>query len=755
MGFDEKSKEWLQLFSTLLNFMLPVEYLIGEMFWFQEINEAKQLDPDQLWSSEHLTGSCAEGLCIPRSLVHESDNHFSDKIETMLGADVDVMSVKKSFETIGEERIPIFDITRSGNDPRYVLLRLTEQWKKLNATFSNSVYLHQPFLFTPVTFIKLFGRRAEEYVHERIHGPTRKLFIEEESFISLDQTVVFEYPNGWPESAMDWLIRPRQSGWPSPALIQDIFDSGCHLAPVGRGRRACEPVEREEYLANPGLVASTLSQQGKEETPMDEREWRISFSSAESKLGQSLSPVQRHIMVLLKIIKKAYLSDHDVISTYLLKNLFFWECEKRKSDFWREDNSAECLLSVMDRLVECLKERHLPHYIIPESNLLMCGDPVKLDEAAETVLEVRKNIFQKTVSFLARLQSTMFQSREFVSDFCDSKGQSKLIPNDETNKLISSLCHLYKEVIADEHRNNHENAMKSQLITSIIDGSLSMLNILEQLLSEGLFSQSSVSILDLISFSSVLSRYQDAFASLFAEMVNVFERLDITLSTLLGNGHFLYIMQELFVVLSKINSKVINYSYASKCAEYHGKEPILSLQDETRSLVGFVEPVLLLIQKHKEMVLIYVKDLCIQLGKVLKLIFSNISPLRLRVHESLLARSYCKLWFAKHGKGSEQRKDREAFTLFVREDIKSYPLDKEFVTLSLAFFNEMITGRDSSQIVPETTVMKQVREIQQCIAHEAVKFLKTYHVSFSEFMKEDGPVKDCIEIFENYESMAE
>ena len=63
----------------------------------------------------------------------------------------------------------------------------------------------------------------------------------------------------------------------------------------------------------------------------------------------------------------------------------------------------------MDRFVECLKKRHLPHYVIPESNLLMYADPFKLDEAAEIVLEVRESIVQITVNFLTKLnQSVMF-----------------------------------------------------------------------------------------------------------------------------------------------------------------------------------------------------------------------------------------------------------------------------------------------------------------------------------------------------------
>ena len=54
--FDDKCNIWLQpqAFSTLLNFILPVDFLIGEMFWWKERNKAKQSDPDQLWSPKHM-----------------------------------------------------------------------------------------------------------------------------------------------------------------------------------------------------------------------------------------------------------------------------------------------------------------------------------------------------------------------------------------------------------------------------------------------------------------------------------------------------------------------------------------------------------------------------------------------------------------------------------------------------------------------------------------------------------------------------
>ena len=88
---------------------------------------------------------------------------------------------------------------------------------------------------------------------------------------------------------------------------------------------------------------------------------------AENKLRESVSPVQRHIMVLLKMIKKFYFPN--VVSTYYLKSLLFWESENKDEVLWKEDNSANCLLLMLDGLQECLEKHHLPHYIMPQSNL--------------------------------------------------------------------------------------------------------------------------------------------------------------------------------------------------------------------------------------------------------------------------------------------------------------------------------------------------------------------------------------------------
>lgn len=152
-------------------------------------------------------------------------------------------------------------------------------------------------------------------------------------------------------------------------------------------------------------------------------------------------------MVLLKMIKKFYFLD--TISTYYVKNLLFWECESKEETFWKEDNSANCLLFMLDRLKECLKAHHLAHYIMPQSNLLQYEDPVSLDEAAVIVEDVRRTILPKTVVLLKRLQSMSYLSSTYLQDIGLhleshlSSMQDENLPKKDQMVLLSSLYSVF------------------------------------------------------------------------------------------------------------------------------------------------------------------------------------------------------------------------------------------------------------------------------------------------------------------------
>ena len=454
--------------------MFPVEYVYADWIFCQTRSIARRADPESLASpSERVkdTGSQVEGFCIPQLLLRKSNIDQATAttlvIKERWTPDLDKMTENEPFvENDDNKMIPIFTAEHAKDDEMYAKLRLTSEWKDHRPRYKNVSYLHHAFLL-PSSDHALAGKTAKTFDGEIrewtycLHGPVRKLQGGGFTNYEEDDAAVFKYPDAWPKPAMEWLSRPRPSGWPSSELVQEIFESGCHLAPVGRGKRLEEPVDVFNYCRNPeATLANSLLPSATEDScekwAMDETEWRTSFSLAENKLGESMSPVQRHVIVLLKMIKKFYFPE--VISTYYLKNLLFWECEKRGQVFWREDNSGSCLLFMLDRLQECLESRHLPHYIMPQSNLLMYKDPSRLKEAAVQVAEVRCNILSKTFNLLRKLQSLTFQSQTYLKNVGLqleeklAKMDDKFLSKEDRIKLSSAIRSVFvgkcKDVVA-------------------------------------------------------------------------------------------------------------------------------------------------------------------------------------------------------------------------------------------------------------------------------------------------------------------
>ena len=455
--------------------MFPVEYVYGDWCGWLANNEAKRADPESPTSpSERCkdTGSQVEGFCIPQFVLRKSDiSHvIAFDAQEHWQPDFDAMTEHDPFVENDEKKlVPIFTAEHADDDPRYAKLRLTPEWKDHRPRYKNVSFLHHSFLL-PSAGHPLHGHKEKYFDGKNaewsysLHGPVRKFQTGGFPNYEDDQTGVFKYPDAWPEPAMEWLVRTRPSGWPSPDLVQEIFDSGCHLAPVGRGKRVDEPIDTVSYCQNPEatLAASAVlpaESNAGGKWAMEETEWRTSFSLAENKLGESVSPVQRHVMVLLKIIKKFYFPD--VISTYYLKNLLFWECENEDEVFWKEENSANCLLLMLDRLQECLQKHHLPHYIMPQSNLLKYEAPSRLNEAAVVVAEVRRNILPKTVNLLRRLQSMTYQSQTYLQNTGLQledhilKMQDKSLSEEDHRELLKALFSVFvgkcKDVITCLH----------------------------------------------------------------------------------------------------------------------------------------------------------------------------------------------------------------------------------------------------------------------------------------------------------------
>ena len=175
----------------------------------------------------------------------------------------------------------------------------------------------------------------------------------------------------WPTLAQHWICRERINGWPAVSTIKRIVSNGCHVVPIGVPNKTGRGPE-----------------------------WRLSFSAAEIELSHSLSESMVSVYGLFKHLMKNEVTKQLEIKSYYLKNLFFWACEEKPQDFWKRENIALCLVCLMEKLEDHLKKGVLPHYFIPENNLLAFEEPKTLMHNANIIHGMKHNAFVFAPFFL-------------------------------------------------------------------------------------------------------------------------------------------------------------------------------------------------------------------------------------------------------------------------------------------------------------------------------------------------------------------
>ena len=126
--------------------------------------------------------------------------------------------------------------------------------------------------------------------------------------------------NFWPEIANDWVMRDRK--WPTKDVIERIQAKGCHLVPK-----------------NADLDDIT--------------QWRWSFSEAEAELAKAKNDLQFKCYFLFKCLFYAHLKiegDGKVMSSYLVKTVMFWYCERHDVKEWTTDNTEVMLKELLQEL---------------------------------------------------------------------------------------------------------------------------------------------------------------------------------------------------------------------------------------------------------------------------------------------------------------------------------------------------------------------------------------------------------------------
>lgn len=101
--------------------------------------------------------------------------------------------------------------------------------------------------------------------------------------------------------------------------------------------------------------------------------WMLSFSCAEKKLLSGTN--RKKCYSILKTLRDRNFDGRQGsgscnISTYHMRTLLLYECEKHPHDFeWDEQNLGDRINGVLLQLISCLQSRRCPHYFLPNLDL--------------------------------------------------------------------------------------------------------------------------------------------------------------------------------------------------------------------------------------------------------------------------------------------------------------------------------------------------------------------------------------------------
>ena len=187
--------------------------------------------------------------------------------------------------------------------------------------------------------------------------------------ISRDSVVAVQL-DFWPSEAWEWVHRSRK--WPQVPLVVDITQTPCFLVH--------KPFTLNDPYAN---------------------EWYISFTLAEKMIARKRSEGMKMTYFVFKAIYNCsfkYTSQDKEFGSYLVKTIMMWACEEYPIHQWTPDNLDANIRILLEKLLGYIDKRFLPHYFIPELNLLS-----RLPESLFTMMEEdldRDRLLNDPMSFI-------------------------------------------------------------------------------------------------------------------------------------------------------------------------------------------------------------------------------------------------------------------------------------------------------------------------------------------------------------------
>ena len=186
-------------------------------------------------------------------------------------------------------------------------------------------------------------------------------------------TPAFKCSGVWPRSAAHWPL--PHIAWPHPNLVAEVKTEGFDL-----------------------LSKECLSLQGKQ-SAMEGDAWVISFTEAERSL--LYGGCRRKCLSILKCLRDNHLDlPGNPVTSYVMKTLLLYECEKHPRDIeWDDTAIGDRLNGILLQLISCLQCKRCPHYFLPSLDLFKGKSPSAMENASKQVWRLARELLTNTRAF--------------------------------------------------------------------------------------------------------------------------------------------------------------------------------------------------------------------------------------------------------------------------------------------------------------------------------------------------------------------
>ena len=127
--------------------------------------------------------------------------------------------------------------------------------------------------------------------------------------------------------------------------------------------------------------------------------WVISFTEVENRL--LTGGCRRKVLSIMKTLRDNHLDlPGNPITSYILKTLVLYECEKHPREFeWDESAVGDRLNGILLQLISCLQCKRCPHYFLPTLDLFKGKSPSAMENASKQVWRLLRELLTNTRAF--------------------------------------------------------------------------------------------------------------------------------------------------------------------------------------------------------------------------------------------------------------------------------------------------------------------------------------------------------------------